>query len=82
MTNSALVQCICGGWMSPHAIYCPTCGVPAGMVLPDVTSKSTKNGTSNSGDVTLKVLTGKVWRLIGMFWTAVAVVIVLLMILA
>jgi len=24
---SDLIQCNCGGWMSPKAIFCPTCGV-------------------------------------------------------
>ena len=28
MTNANLIQCECGGWMSPRAIYCPTCGGP------------------------------------------------------
>ena len=25
---SNLIQCECGGWMSPRAIFCPTCGAP------------------------------------------------------
>ncbi len=29
MTN-AMIQCECAGWMSPRAIYCPTCGAPVG----------------------------------------------------
>ena len=26
--ESNLIQCECKGWMSPRAIYCPTCGAP------------------------------------------------------
>ena len=28
MEQTTLIQCECQGWMSPKAIYCPTCGAP------------------------------------------------------
>ena len=28
---SDLIQCSCGGWMSPVAIACPTCGIAVGV---------------------------------------------------
>jgi len=30
------VQCECGGWMNPHAIYCPTCGGPVAVAVHEI----------------------------------------------
>ena len=28
MEQTTLIQCDCHGWMSPRAVFCPTCGAP------------------------------------------------------
>lgn len=59
---SELVQCTCGGWMSPRAIYCPTCGAPV--------------ADDQQIDKTMSRATG--WRIVNCFWMSVLLAILLI----
>lgn len=60
---SNLIQCECNGWMSPRAIYCPTCGAPAG----PAPKQTTKPTVPQSGYVLG-------WSIAKAFWMALAIV--------
>ena len=59
-----LIQCSCKGWMSPRAIYCPTCGAPV-----EGGSKPPKQSLKPEAE---KDLTWLGWKIVRAFWGVVA----------
>lgn len=67
---SELIQCNCGGWMSPNAVACPTCGI----AVP-------KGGRRiGLGEVLIPTdkLTSSGWSIVGWFWAVVLWALILL----
>lgn len=60
-----LIQCSCRGWMSPRAIYCPTCGAPV-----EGGSKPPKQKRSPEPEVT-KRFAKLGWAIVRAFWGVV-----------
>ena len=62
-----LIQCSCKGWMSPRAIYCPTCGAP--VENSPTPRPSLKAVTDN--DNLAKSATRFGWAVVKAFWGVV-----------
>ena len=67
-----LIQCSCKGWMSPRAIYCPTCGAP---VENSPTPRPTPKKPVQS-DSWLENPTALGWAIVRAFWGVVFIAIV------
>lgn len=63
-----LIQCECRGWMSPRAIYCPTCGAP----VENSPTPKPKPRVANKNDSWVEKSTHFGWAIVKAFWGVVA----------